>query len=201
MMVSPGDALVWGRSISPAQRRDLAASPCSWRIVSESPSVFLAVIAADYAILAGVRNRPGVTPTRRLKCWVNWLWSVNPAFVATSASDRSSRLCRSCFARSTRRSDDVLVRRQPGGRFELPGEVEGTEPGDRGHLLQGWSGVEVSVDVVDDGAELRSWQCAVPPALRAAWGQDMPDQGGRPEDWPAIRQRAFPRRRRTSARR
>src|SRR3979490_3198225 len=30
--------------------------------------------------------------------------------------------------------DDVLVRRQPGGRLELPGEVVGTEAGDRGDL-------------------------------------------------------------------
>src|SRR5262245_29617213 len=32
--------------------------------------------------------------------------------------------------------DDVLVRRQPGGPLELPGEVVGTEAGDGGQLLQ-----------------------------------------------------------------
>src|SRR5215475_3810386 len=36
--------------------------------------------------------------------------------------------------------DDVLVRRQPGGPLELPGEVVGAEAGDRGHLLQGRAG-------------------------------------------------------------
>src|SRR5262249_47784362 len=36
--------------------------------------------------------------------------------------------------------DDVLVRRQPGGPLELPGEVVGTEAGGGGHLLQGRGG-------------------------------------------------------------
>jgi hypothetical protein len=39
--------------------------------------------------------------------------------------------------------DHVLVRRHPGGRLELPGEVVGAEPGDRGQLLQSRTGVEV----------------------------------------------------------
>src|SRR6516164_4463183 len=49
--------------------------------------------------------------------------------------------------------DDELVRRQPGGRLELPREVVGAEAGDHGHLLQGQAGVEVFLDVRDDGPE------------------------------------------------
>src|SRR5260370_30091004 len=49
--------------------------------------------------------------------------------------------------------DDVLVRRQPGGRLELSGEVVGTKVGDRSHLLQGRAGVEVFLDVLEDSAE------------------------------------------------
>ena len=80
------------------------------------------------------------------------------------------------MARSTRRSDDVLVRRQPGGRLELPGEVVGAEAGDRGHLLQGRAGVEVFLDVLDDGAEPPPRQRAVPPARGPAGCQDVSDQ-------------------------
>src|SRR5262245_8919296 len=58
--------------------------------------------------------------------------------------------------------DDVLVRRQPGGPLELPGEVVGTEAGDCGQLLQGRATVEVLLDVLDDGAEPRSGERAVP---------------------------------------
>src|SRR5262249_55886269 len=50
---------------------------------------FLERSAVFYAILAGVRNCPGVTPMRRLKWRENWLWSEKPACAATSASDRS----------------------------------------------------------------------------------------------------------------
>jgi hypothetical protein len=42
--------------------------------------------------------------------------------------------------------DDVLVRRHPGGRFELPREVVGAEVGGRRHLRQGQTGVEVGLD-------------------------------------------------------
>ena len=38
--------------------------------------------------------------------------------------------------------DDVLVRRHPGGRFELPRKVVGAEVDGRGHLRQGQAGVE-----------------------------------------------------------
>src|SRR5262245_66032645 len=56
-----------------------------------------------HLILAGVRNCPGVTPTRRLKWRVSWLWSEKPASAATSARDTSVAPWRSCLARSTRR--------------------------------------------------------------------------------------------------
>ena len=49
--------------------------------------------------------------------------------------------------------DRVLVRRQPGGRLELPREMVGAEAGDRRHLLQARAGVEVFLDVLDDGPE------------------------------------------------
>src|SRR5215468_3182264 len=49
--------------------------------------------------------------------------------------------------------DDELVRRQSRCRLELPGEVVGAEAGDRGHLLQGQAGVEVFLDVIQDGPE------------------------------------------------
>src|SRR5262249_20217428 len=49
--------------------------------------------------------------------------------------------------------DDVLVRRQPGGRLELPRKVIGAEAGDLGHLLQSRAIVEVLLDVLKDGAE------------------------------------------------
>ena len=49
--------------------------------------------------------------------------------------------------------DHVLVRGQPGGRLELPGKVVRAEVGGRSHLLQGQGGVNVSFDVLDDGAK------------------------------------------------
>jgi hypothetical protein len=44
--------------------------------------------------------------------------------------------------------DDVLVRRQPAGRLELPGEMVGAEAGDRGQLRQARASVEVLFDVL-----------------------------------------------------
>ena len=72
--------------------------------------------------------------------------------------------------------DHVLMRRHPCGRLELPGEVVGAEPGDRGHFLQSRAGVEVLLDVLDDGTEPPPWQRAVSPALRPAGCLDMSDQ-------------------------
>ncbi len=50
--------------------------------------------------------------------------------------------------------DDVLVRRHPGGRLELPREVVGAEVGGRGHLRQGQAGVEEVLDVRDEARRL-----------------------------------------------
>jgi hypothetical protein len=72
--------------------------------------------------------------------------------------------------------DDVLVRRQPGGALELPGEVVGAEAGDRRQLLQGRGAAEVFLDVLDDGAEPPPRQPSVSPARRALGCQDVPDQ-------------------------
>ena len=72
-----------GHLSGPCQGGDHADSPGSWAIVRVSLSGFFPAFAARYPILAGVRNRPGVTPTSRLKCWQNWLWSENPACAAT----------------------------------------------------------------------------------------------------------------------
>src|SRR5262249_28231666 len=72
--------------------------------------------------------------------------------------------------------DDVLVRWQSGGPLELPGEVVGTQTGDHGHLLQGRAGVEVFLDVLDDGAEPCSRERAGPPVRGLAGCQDVPEQ-------------------------
>src|SRR5262249_36522902 len=50
--------------------------------------------------------------------------------------------------------EGVLVRRQSGSRLEPPREVAGAEMGRRRQLLQGRAAVEVSLDVLDGGAEL-----------------------------------------------
>src|SRR5262249_13371045 len=71
--------------------------------------------------------------------------------------------------------DDVLVRRPCGGPLEMPGEVVGTEAGDIGHLLQGRAGVEVFLDVLDDGPEYCSGKRAVPPARGLAGRRNVPD--------------------------
>src|SRR5215475_764445 len=72
--------------------------------------------------------------------------------------------------------DDVLVRRQPGGPLELRDEVVGAEAGDGGQLLQGRATVEVLLDVLDDGAELRSGERAGSPARGLAGRKGMADQ-------------------------
>src|SRR5262249_21672372 len=63
--------------------------------------------------------------------------------------------------------DDVLGRWHAGGPLERPGEVVGSKPSDRGQLLQARAGLEVLLDVFNEGAELRSGQRPVPPARRA----------------------------------
>jgi hypothetical protein len=54
--------------------------------------------------------------------------------------------------------------------------VVGAEAGDRRQLLQGQAGVEVFLDVLDDGAEPPPRQRAVPPARRAARRRDVPEK-------------------------
>src|SRR5262249_11428165 len=49
--------------------------------------------------------------------------------------------------------DDVLVRGQPGRYLELPCEMVGAEVGDLRQLRQARGGIEVLLDVLDDGAE------------------------------------------------
>src|SRR5262245_54452135 len=66
--------------------------------------------------------------------------------------------------------DDVLVRRLSCRDLELPREVVGAEVGDRCHVIQGQAGVEVFVDVLDDGAELRSRERSVSPVRRLTRG-------------------------------
>jgi hypothetical protein len=65
-------------------------------MIRGSLSGFFAGLAAFYAILAGVRNCPGVTPTSRLKWWENWLGSEKPARAATCARERSPPPHRRC---------------------------------------------------------------------------------------------------------
>src|SRR5262245_22265626 len=71
--------------------------------------------------------------------------------------------------------DDVLVRRQSGGPLELPDEVVGAEAGDRGQLRQGRATVEVLLDVLNDGAELRPGERAGSPARGRAGRRNVPD--------------------------
>jgi len=72
--------------------------------------------------------------------------------------------------------DHVLVWRQPGGSPELRREVVRAEVGENGHLLQTRAGVEVFLDVLDDGAELCAWERAVPLARGLARRPDVPEQ-------------------------
>src|SRR5262249_27895566 len=60
--------------------------------------------------------------------------------------------------------DDVLVRRQAGGGFELPREVVGAAVDGRGQLRQGQVRVEGGLDELQDGPERPLRQGAVPPA-------------------------------------
>src|SRR2546425_12282101 len=70
----------------------------------------------------------------------------------------------------------VLMGRHPGGRLELPREVVGAEVDGRSHLRQRQVGVEVFVDVLDDGMQLLSRQRAVCPTGRRAECGGDPNQ-------------------------
>jgi hypothetical protein len=64
---------------------------------------FLARLADCYAILANLRNCPGMTPMRQLKSRVIWLWSEKPRCAAPTASDRLVPARGRRLGRSTRR--------------------------------------------------------------------------------------------------
>src|SRR5215831_14785182 len=68
----------------PRQRGNHAAPRCSGGMVRGSLAGFLAGIEGCQAILEGVRNCPGVTPTWRSRWRVSWLWSEKPARAANS---------------------------------------------------------------------------------------------------------------------
>src|SRR5262245_2316868 len=72
--------------------------------------------------------------------------------------------------------EDVLVRRRPGRRLELPREVVGAEMGRRRDLFQGQAGVEVFLDVLDDGAKLPLRERAVRPTSRIPGGGGVANQ-------------------------
>jgi hypothetical protein len=57
--------------------------------------------------------------------------------------------------------DYILMRRQPGGCFELSRKVIGAEMDDRRHLLQGRIVSEIFHNVLNDPAELVAWKCTV----------------------------------------
>ena len=67
--------------------------------------------------------------------------------------------------------DDVLVGRKPGGPLELMREVVGADAGDCGHPLQCRAGVEVFVDVLEDGADPPAGEGAVRPVVRQPAGR------------------------------
>src|SRR5215831_4859277 len=73
-------------------------------------------------------------------------------------------------------SNHVLVGRQPRGRLELPRKVVAIEAGHGRYLGQGRGGVEVLLDVLQDGPEPPPRQGTVPPAHSAAGYHDVPDQ-------------------------
>src|SRR5258707_5438380 len=72
--------------------------------------------------------------------------------------------------------DHILVRRQPGGRLELPREVEGAEVDDGRHLLQRRTASEIFHNVLNDPPELLAWKYTVCRRLQPAGARDMTDQ-------------------------
>jgi hypothetical protein len=75
-----------------------------------------------------IRNRPGVTPTSRLKWRQKTLWSGKPARAAISARGEVRDRAQELLGPLDAAGYEALVRRQPGGRLELPREaVDQTE--------------------------------------------------------------------------
>jgi hypothetical protein len=63
-----------------------------------------------------------------------------------------------------------------GGRLELPREVVDAEAGHRGQLRQARAGVEMFLDVLDNGAEPPPRQRTVRPARQPSGCQGVADQ-------------------------
>ena len=72
--------------------------------------------------------------------------------------------------------DHILVRRQPGGRLELPREVIRAEMDDRRHLRQGRIAFEIFHNVLNDPAELVVWKYTVRRGQLPIGTRDMADQ-------------------------
>jgi hypothetical protein len=72
--------------------------------------------------------------------------------------------------------DQILVRRQPGGRLELSRKVIGAEMGDGSHLLLRRTAFEIFHDELDDPVELPSGKCAVRRGGQPTRARDMTDQ-------------------------
>jgi hypothetical protein len=121
----------------------------------------------------GIRNRPGVTPTSRLKCRQKTLWSAKPARRDLAQGEVRAGL-QELLSPLDAAGDEVLVRRQPGGRRELPREVVDAEMGDGSQLPQSQAGLQVFLYMLGDGAELRSGERAVPPERWWVGRQDVP---------------------------
>ena len=114
-------------------------------------------------------NRPGVTPRNRLKRWVRWAWSKKPTSVATSAKGWPARI--RSRAASSRRRDDVGVRRDAEGRREAPGEMGRADAEDLGGGRDRDRLEEVVVEVGAEGLDGRVGRLADPGARRASRGR------------------------------
>src|SRR5262249_6196548 len=86
--------------------------------------------------------------------------------------------------------DDILVRRHPGGRFELAREVVGAAVGGRSQLRQGQAGVKVVLDILQDNAEGCPAAARRPAHVQAGGAPGPGEAAGRPGRWLATRRRA-----------
>jgi hypothetical protein len=75
--------------------------------------------------------------------------------------------------------DQILVRRQPGGRLELSRKVIGAEMGDGSHLLLRRTAFEIFHDVLDDPLELPLGKYAARRGRLPVPTSDMTDQVNR----------------------
>jgi hypothetical protein len=72
--------------------------------------------------------------------------------------------------------DHILMRRQPGGRLELPREVIWAELGDSTQLLQRQIACEIFHDVFDDGLELSALKYTIRRGRQPVRTRGMTDQ-------------------------